>query len=117
MHRAAHSGHAGLVGLLLDHNADLDHMDAHFNSPLHKAAAMGCMPVVRILLERRADVNKGDYTEGVKPCFEAAASGHKAVVESLLKGGADVDADLLQVSAKKGHASLVGLLLDRGCGG
>jgi len=59
-------------------------------SPLNYAAFGGHVDVVRMLLERGADVGSKDST-GTAALWRAAAGGHDSVVTLLLEHGADVN--------------------------
>jgi hypothetical protein len=88
--RAVEGGDVEEVARLLDAEPHLmeggDHDDDP--SPLILAAERGHVGVVRLLLERGADVNfRSDY--GYTALYEAAERGHEEVVSILLGCGAD----------------------------
>jgi ankyrin repeat protein len=58
-------------------------------TPLHKAAENGHEAVVRLLLERKADVNAKD-NDGWTSLSWAADNGHETAVKLILKKVADV---------------------------
>jgi hypothetical protein len=63
-------------------------------TPLLAASWVGYVPIAKLLLERRANVNKGSsyrYT----PLHNAAAHGHIAVVKCLLDSHAEINAPSL----------------------
>jgi ankyrin repeat protein len=47
---------ADIVGLLIDHGADVMVMDETKSTPLHLASAVGSVETVRLLIEHGADV-------------------------------------------------------------
>ena len=57
-------------------------------SVLHMAAHVGSLPVVRLLLEARANKDRRD-NEGTTPLRLAASSGNTEVVQFLLESGVD----------------------------
>lgn len=61
------------------------------NTPLHWAASFGHLAVVRLLLEREADVNARNSL-GLAPLARAAWKGELGVAALLLRHGADVHA-------------------------
>ncbi|XP_043923407.1 IQ motif and ankyrin repeat domain-containing protein 1 [Protopterus annectens] len=62
--------------------------DANQNTPLSEAASGGHPEVIKLLIEKGAEVNsKGAY--GRTPLFRAAFGGHISAVEVLLQYGAD----------------------------
>jgi ankyrin repeat domain-containing protein 50 len=75
--------------------------------------------VVRLLVDRGADVNAKD-NEGWTALYRAAVGGHEAVVRLLVDRGADVNAKdnegwtALYWAAVGGHEAVVRLLVDRG---
>ena len=86
---------ARVATLLLDAGAPLeapanpqeDHTDGDFGRPLYWAAAWGKVPeVLRVLLERGADLSRGS------PILEALWGGGEEVAAILHAAGADVDA-------------------------
>lgn len=87
---AAESGSDEVARLLLDHgaNPDLSLPDNGW-APLHIAAFLGYVKVVKTLLDHGADINiKNRY--GETALLQAAFRGHDEVVKLLLARGADV---------------------------
>ncbi|KAI0966998.1 ankyrin [Xylaria arbuscula] len=58
--------------------------------PLHRAAAVGSVPMVKLLLENRSPLNATDTT-GYTALHHAVAEGHGHVAVALLKAGAETD--------------------------
>jgi ankyrin repeat protein len=82
------------------------------------AAGAGGQPTVEKLLRRGVNVNCEDKARKT-PLAEAAAAGHLAVVELLLKHGAGVEGSgcgktPLAAAADAGHLAIVELLLEHG---
>ncbi|KAN0072724.1 ankyrin repeat domain-containing protein 50-like protein 3 [Elaphomyces granulatus] len=142
---ASRGGHEKIVQMLLDPGADVDaqggfhgnalqaashgshekvgpNIDAeevsHGNA-LQIASRDGDEKIVRILLDRGADVNAqgGHYGNALQA---ASYGGHEKIVQMLLDRGADVDAqggfhsNALQAASEDGHEKAVKMLLDRG---
>ena len=86
------------------------------NAQLIQAAYDGDLPAVQTLLEKGADVNAKDTTDGVTVLWMAAQEGHTEVVKLLLEKGAEVNAranngfTALGEAKKKGHKDIVQLL-------
>ncbi|KAH0542984.1 hypothetical protein FGG08_002672 [Glutinoglossum americanum] len=86
---------------------------------LQKAASNGHEPIVKLLLERGADIEAKDK-DGWTVLQRAVSNGHELVVNLLLERGADVEAKgkgrwtVLQRAASNGHELVVNLLLERG---
>jgi hypothetical protein len=85
--------------------------------------ASGVTRAVEALIGARADVNEFHYQtllNGRTPLFAACENGHVAVVEALLKAGADGNQvtpngeTLLKVARQWGHAAVVELLVKAG---
>ena len=92
----------------------------HKNKPsLPRAAANGNKAVVKLLLEKGAELEAKDgYSRTPLSC--AVANGHEAVVKLLLEKGAELEAKdkdsqtPLSYAAENGHEAVVKLLLERG---
>lgn len=82
-----------LVALLLDANQGLlvdgNSKDDRKQGPLHVAAQCGNAGVIRLLLERGADVDACGGPKWETPLHWAARAAKRAAVEALLEGGAD----------------------------
>ncbi|KAI9805277.1 MAG: hypothetical protein M1833_005730 [Piccolia ochrophora] len=141
---ASGGGHEAVVCLLLDAGAAIDtqqsgklpkaagpvsegtiehNHDEFHASALQYASMGGHLAVVRILLERGADINApGDY---FGTALQAAAfSGSESIVGLLLDHNADINkqggqassqgATPLKAACSRGHTNIVRLLLERG---
>ena len=69
---ASEYGHADVVQLLLDYNADLDARDSDGDTLLHCAASGGQLEVARLLLKLNIEVNSRN-NEGSTPLHLASA--------------------------------------------
>lgn len=90
--RAVRSGDADQVSELLDRTpALLTTADSDGSTLLHCAAWKGHVAVVRLLVDRGADVNRQSRNThwGGTPLHAAAHANHRAVAELLLEHGAD----------------------------
>ena len=93
---ASHAGNLPLVRVLLGAGADVNAADARGWTPLMKAAynpelKRGFADVAQALIDAGANV-EAPIGYGVRPLMLAAGYGETAVVETLLKAGADVTA-------------------------
>ena len=95
---------------------EIDVRSPQGDSPLMLAALKGQLALVRLLVERNADVNKPGWT----PLHYAATGGHTEVIEYLLAQHAYIDAESpnqstpLMMAAMYGGFDAVRLLLDAG---
>lgn len=95
---------------------DPEKLTAKGENALMMAAFRGYRPLVELLLERGAEVNKPGWT----PLHYAATNGHLEIVALLLEHSAYIDAESprkatpLMMAARHGHAQVVRLLLDEG---
>ncbi|XP_029110822.1 ankyrin repeat and SAM domain-containing protein 6 isoform X2 [Scleropages formosus] len=103
-------GNSQLVREIVDEDpAQVNSANADGASPLMIAAVSGQLDVVRLLVERSADVDKQDGVHGWTALMQATYHGNKDVVKYLLSQGADVN-----LRAKNGYTAfdLVMLLND-----
>ena len=100
-------------------DGSLNSIDAHGETPLFKAVALGQVHNVRKLLTVGADPNLAGHGKNT-PLGEVAMQGHIEIARLLLDAGADVDGKNsngmapLAAAAQKGHSNLVELLISRG---
>lgn len=116
---AAGAGHFGIVKLLVDYGADVNHSTITNSTPLRAACFDGRLDIVKFLVEHNADftiANKYKNTCLMISCYK----GHKDVVTYLLEKGADPDckahcgATALHFSAECGHFEIVKELIENG---
>ncbi|KAG9227950.1 putative ankyrin repeat-containing protein, partial [Amylocarpus encephaloides] len=116
---AAFNGHDIVVSYLLSNDSvSLEEHDHEKRTALIWAAELGYKTVVKLLLDKDANVNaRGGYYGN--PLQAASAGGHEAVVKLLLDKDADVNAqggyygNPLQAASAGGHEAVVKLLLDK----
>lgn len=107
-----------IAALLLEYGADPNRPDSL--PPLFNASSVGDLELVRLLVDRGADVNKPWETLGRTPLWVAAQDGHTQIVEYLLDRGASPNQrdtsgwTPLHAAAISGKLEIVKLLLERG---
>jgi ankyrin repeat protein/truncated hemoglobin YjbI len=111
------------VKVLLDYGASLDDRGRYGLTALHYAVRGGKLPLIKLLLERGAQVNALDE-DGLTPLLHLSRTRSKAdpipVMKLLVAGGANVDArdenqgTLLMYFARQGKAEPVQWLLAHG---
>jgi len=117
---AAMQGDRAAVQSLLSAKADVNTPQGDGSTALHWAAYRDDLEMARLLIRAGANVKAatrlGDYT----PLFLAAKNGNAAMIELLLKSGADGNAPNqagttpLMLAAASGKADAVKILLDHG---
>ena len=109
--------HGWMKRVRCSHN--MNKRDSDGNTALAWAARRGHEAVVRLLLEKGADIKAKD--DDRRAVLSAAAErGHEAVVRLLLEKGIDIEVKdnggrtVLQAAARGGHEAVVRLLLENG---
>lgn len=126
LHRAIKSNAQKIVNLLLDYGADLEIHDAEDNMcPLAIAAKRGQVDLVRLLLQRGANVHALSGN-GFSALHYAAESDHVDVAQLLIDNGADVNSRKpksfekdpgttpLHLAALNGNIKMAQFLLEHG---
>ncbi|CZR56859.1 uncharacterized protein PAC_06748 [Phialocephala subalpina] len=121
VHFAAYFGRVETTMTLLKNRHDLDSKDTYGRTALSYAAAHGHEAVVKLLLEKGAELEtKDEYYGSRTPLSWAAEDGHEAVVKLLLEKGAELETKddygrtPLSWAAEDGHEAVVKLLLEKG---
>ncbi|KAM7182918.1 Ankyrin repeat-containing domain protein [Rhypophila sp. PSN 637] len=125
--------HTILLGLLsasatfiIPRGADVNAQGGKYGNALQAASERGHEAIVRLLLEKGADVNEKGADVNAQGSFygnalqAASKRGHEVIVRLLLEKGADVNAqggfygNALHAASKRGHEAVVRLLLEKG---
>ncbi|HNY12257.1 MAG TPA: ankyrin repeat domain-containing protein [Candidatus Wallbacteria bacterium] len=84
---------------LIEKDADVNHRDAEGVTPLMRAAFLGNLPLVNLLVDSGAGINARDNNQ-MTPLMNAAGSGYIEIAKHLISSGADVNArDVAGVTA------------------
>ena len=116
---AAESGQTGIIALLLDHGARVDHGNPKGGTALMYAAVSGHADAIRMLVEAGANPDHR-VRHGWTPLLLATAKGHVDSVRVLAELGADLDTrdvygwTLLMRAAERGDTAMVATLLELG---
>ncbi len=122
---AAEQNNLPIVRALLARGVEINLGTFEAYSPLHAAANEGHTSVARFLIDAKADLTKTD-ARGYSPIMLAAGQGHAKIVRLLANAGVRVDVatkifksdedqggeTALHRACEKGHAEMVGLLLE-----
>ncbi|KAM6478850.1 hypothetical protein HDV62DRAFT_370078 [Trichoderma sp. SZMC 28011] len=115
----AESGQQQSLQRLVDMDADLDLADFDDMTPLAYAASNGHEDIVRLLLETDRVELKPSYSGEKNALWLAVDQNHMDIIEQFIDKGVDVrlrnhkDHGLLDLAIRRGHHSLVTLLLKR----
>jgi 26S proteasome non-ATPase regulatory subunit 10 len=92
LHFAVSKQNTDVVKLLLSapHKANTRIRDIRQQMPIHRAAAIGSSPLIRILLDNNSPIDPTDVY-GQTPLHHAIAEGHGDAAVTLLKRGAKTD--------------------------
>jgi ankyrin repeat protein len=117
---AAMQGNSAAVRSLLKERVDVDAAQGDGTTALHWAAFRDDMEMVKWLLAAGANVKATTREGAITPLFMACTNGNAAMIEAMLKAGADANAvngngtTALMTAAASGSVDAVKLLLDRG---
>eukprot|EP00043_Microstomoeca_roanoka_P011270 m.106341 g.106341 ORF g.106341 m.106341 type:complete len:323 (-) comp15149_c0_seq3:43-1011(-) len=118
--KATERGHLDSTQLAISNGADINcHDKQHGWTPLHMAISSGNRDIVRLLIERRADL-KATTIDGQTPLHTATIYGHIDIVRLLIERGANVkattdyDSTPLHEASQRGHVDIARLLIERG---
>jgi antitoxin (DNA-binding transcriptional repressor) of toxin-antitoxin stability system len=100
LREAARAGDAARIEALLAAGAPVDAPARYGQTPLYFAAEKGHLAVVRLLLDRGANVNAGDRFFGASVLDMALAGRHREVALLLLERGADDAAGALEAGVQ-----------------
>ncbi len=119
LHMAVYEGKTALVEHLIELGADVLAADEGGNIPLHTAAFLGHLDLVKLFLSKRVLI-EAKNKKGCTPLISAIDGGKEAVVACLLKHKADPSAtsgegwSALHCAVQKKALFIVELLLDAG---
>ena len=117
---ACTNGNAAMVKLLLDAGADANEALPGGETALMTASRTGEIETVRALLARGAGPNAKEERHGQTAIMWAAAENHAAVVEELIKAGADFKSSVdsgftpFLFAVREGHIATAKVLLRAG---
>jgi ankyrin repeat protein len=104
--------------LLAVDSASINNWDKNNSTPLIVAVEQFNLGIVRMLLEKGADINA--HSQGVSALYMASSAGYSQVVSLLLDKGANVDlrtdghVTAIQIAIAKGHIETAMLLFEKG---
>ena len=118
---AARYGNLDIVALLLSRGVNFNELSTFISEALPEASLKGHEGLVRLLLDKGADVNAQRDDLLGSPLQAASLNNHLNVMRLLLDKGADVNAQndgvygtALEAASVHGHENAVRLLLDNG---
>ena len=121
--QAAHFGQKQLLLILLDWGGPhlIENANLRLTTPLMRASQEGHEDVVRLLLEKGAQVNRVN-SEQMSALMLAAQRGHASTIKLLIKFGANLNAlitqhrsNALHLACKRSHTEAVRVLVTAGC--
>jgi len=117
LEQAVTEGRAETIKSLIAQGGDINARNIRGQSPLHLAVKQGNSDMVQILLESGAEVDIVETDSGCTSLHYAASLGHVDLCESLVRYGANPDAQTarletpLHLAVSRGHPEVVALLL------
>ena len=110
---ATRKGDLATVKRLLDEGANVNSRTRYDSTPLFFACDRGNLEMVRLLIERGADLNVKDNFYNATALTWAMSKEHHEIVALLVEKGVDVT-DALAESVREGDRKLLQLILDKG---
>jgi ankyrin repeat protein len=94
LHAAANVCNAHAAIVLLGRGANIEARDNEGNTPLMHAVLQNQVPMVKLLLERKADANivVGGGASAINPLYVSALAGNNDILKLLIGAGVDVEA-------------------------
>jgi hypothetical protein len=111
---ATRKGDLAQVKALLDKGASVNSKTPYGQTPLFFACDRGYTEIVKLLVDRGADVNVEDTFYHATPMSWAARKNHNAIVLLLLDHGAKSPAMVLMIGAQTGNLEFVKMGLAKG---
>jgi uncharacterized protein len=117
---AAMQGNKEVVRSLLKDRVDVDGEQGDGSTALHWAALHDDLDMVKMLIAAGANVKVATREGAITPLFMACQNGNAAIIEALLKAGADANAvnangtTVLMTAAASGNADAVKVLISSG---
>lgn len=111
---AARKGDTAAVKALLDAGVNVNSRTRYGATALSYACDKGHVELVRLLIERGADVNVKDTFYGEVPLGWALSHGHAQIVRVLLDKGANGTDRALMSGVEDGNVEIVKIALDKG---
>ena len=111
---AARKGDVAKVKSMLDGGVDVNTRSQYGATALSFACDRGNLDLVKLLIERGADVNAADTFYNATPLTWAADKGFVEIVRLLLDKGARGIDGVLMTGVFKGNVSVVKVALDKG---
>lgn len=114
LNTAARKGDVAGVKAILDKGISPDAKWRYGMTALFPACDRGHLEVVKLLLDRGANVNVNDRFYNATPMGQAINKGHVEIVQLLLEKGAQNSQRVLNMGIEKGHSGLVRASLAKG---
>ena len=111
---AARKGDPAQARTLLDKGADVNAKTRYGATPLSYACDRGNVELVKLLIEKGANLDAKDTFYGAAPIIWAAQKGHAEVIRVLLEKGAKGKDDAMQIGIQSGSLPIAKAVLEAG---
>ncbi|XP_030840970.1 ankyrin-3-like [Strongylocentrotus purpuratus] len=121
LHYAAEAGNVEMIKKMIQYEVKGEVKDVSEKTPVHVAAQAGYVTCVEELLRQTPLLLNDEDQDGMTPLLTACYHGHRDLVKTLLKIGADITSvndfhrSALMLAAMNNHVETMSILIENNC--